>query len=124
VLGLTGRARVFIAPEATDLHLSFDRLAGLVRHRLRGDPLSGDVFAFFNRPRTTVKILQFDGSGFSIHHRRLEEGTFQLPTVPAGATRVEVDAATLGMILEGVDLRAPRRRRYRHDASQNRAPQS
>jgi transposase len=116
MLTLAPRVRVFVAPEPIDLHLSFDRLAGIVRNQLRGDPLSGDLFAFFNKTRTRTKILVFDGSGYALYDKRLERGAFQLPVVPAGATRVEVDAATLAMILEGIDLRAPRRLRYRHDA--------
>lgn len=108
------RSRVFIALDPVDLHLSFDRLAGLVRHRLRGDPVSGDLFAFFNKSRTHIKILLFDGSGYAVYYKRLERGTFQLPTAGPDATRVAVDAATLAMILEGIDLRAPRRLRYVH----------
>ena len=104
--------RVFVAIEPIDLHLSFDRLAGLVRNRLAADPLSGHLFVFFNRTRTHTKILLFDRVGWTIYYRRLERGTFELPKVPPGASRVEVDPGTLAMILEGIDLAAPRRRRF------------
>jgi transposase len=124
MLTLSPRVRVFVAAEPVDLHLSFDRLSGLVRNRLRGDPLSGDLFAFFNKGRTRTKILLFDGSGFAVYYKRLERGTFQLPAMAADATRAEVDAATLAMILEGIDLRAPRRLRYRLDASRDRVAES
>jgi transposase len=113
MLSFAPRVRVFIAPDPIDLHLSFDRLAGIVRHQLRRDPLSGELFAFFNRTRTKIKLLFFDGSGFAIFYKRLEKGSFQLPAIPPGASRVEVDPATLAMILEGIDLRAPRRLRFR-----------
>lgn len=107
--------RVFVAPEPVDLHFSFDRLAGVVRNQLGADPTSGHLFVFFNRQRTKTKILAFDRSGYVLYYRRLERGTFQLPAIPAGASRVEVDAGVLTMILEGVDLRAPRRLRYARD---------
>lgn len=113
MLTLAPRVRVFLAPEPIDLHLSFDRLAGIVRHQLRRDPLSGELFAFFNRSKTKIKLLFFDGSGFAIYYKRLEKGTFQLPLLPEGARQMEVDPATLAMILEGIDLRAPRRLRFR-----------
>ena len=116
MLTLSPAVRVFVAPEPIDLHLSFDRLAGLVRNQLRADPLSGHLFVFFNRARTRTKIFAFDRNGYAIYYRRLERGTFQLPAVPKDATRVEVDAATLAMILEGIDLRAPRRLRFALDA--------
>ena len=124
MLTLSPAVRVFVAPEPIDLRLSFDRLAGLVRHRLREDPLSGHLFVFFNRARTRTKIFAFDRNGYAIYYRRLERGTFQLPAVPADATRVEVDAATLAMILEGIDLRAPRRLRFALDAEKSRGAQT
>lgn len=107
--------RVFVAAEPIDLHLSFDRLAGLVRNRLAADPLSGHLFAFFNRAKTHIKILVFDRSGWTVYYRRLERGTFELPKIPAGASRVEVDPGTLAMILEGIELAAPRRLRFQID---------
>ena len=124
MLTLSPAVRVFVASEPIDLHLSFDRLAGLVRNQLRADPLSGHLFVFFNKGRTRTKIFAFDRNGYAIYYRRLERGTFQLPAVPAGATRVEVDAATLAMILEGIDLRAPRRLRFALDAENSRVAQS
>lgn len=124
MLTLSPSVRVFVAPEPIDLHLSFDRLAGLVRHHLRADPLSGHLFVFFNKARTRTKIFAFDRNGYAIYYRRLERGTFQLPAVPDGATRVEVDAATLAMILEGIDLRAPRRLRFALDTEKSRVVQT
>lgn len=112
MLTLTPSVRVFVAAEPIDLHYSFDRLAGVVRNRLGGDPVSGDLFVFFNRQRTRTKMLQFDRTGYVLYYRRLERGTFQLPTLPPAASKVEVDMAVLTMILEGIDLRAPRRLRY------------
>ena len=95
-----------------DLHLSFDRLAGIVRNHLGRDPLSGSLFVFFNRSRTHLKALLFDRTGYAIWYKRLEGGSFQLPVVAPGAVQAEVDACALSMILEGIDLAAPRRARF------------
>jgi len=121
---IASRGRVFVAVDPVDFHFSFDRLAGVVRNALRADPLSGDLFAFFNRTRTRCKILHFEPGGYAIYYRRLERGTFELPAVSALATRVEVDASTLGMILDGIDLRAPRRLRYTLDRGKNTTAES
>ncbi|MDV7393361.1 IS66 family insertion sequence element accessory protein TnpB, partial [Arthrospira platensis SPKY1] len=91
---------------------SFNALAGQVR-RFGRDPLDGHLYVFLNRRRTLVKILAFDRSGFCILCKRLSRGSFQLPPVQPGARQVRIDPAELAMLLEGVDLSAPRRKRYR-----------
>jgi len=57
-------------------------------------------------------------------HKRLERGTFEIPAVRPGARQIEVDPAVLAMILEGIDLRAPRRLRYSMDERKNALSQS
>ena len=94
---------------------SFDALAGRVRE-LGLDPQDGHLYVFINRRRRLMKVIFFDRSGWVILAKRLELGTFQIPTVRPGQRRVNIDAAELALILEGVDLSsAPRRRRYRRN---------
>lgn len=103
--------RVFVALDPVDMRGSFDALAGHVR-RLRSDPLDGHLYLFVNRRRRLLKALWFDRDGWAVYAKRLERGTFQLPTVADGQTKVAIDPAQLAMILQGIDLRAPRRHRY------------
>ncbi len=73
--------------------------------------LCGDVFLFFNRPRTLIKILLWQGDGFMICHKRLEKGTFELP---AGAQSIEITAQQVQFILEGIHLSSIKHRvRYK-----------
>jgi transposase len=68
------------------------------------------VFCFLNRRRNRIKLLLWDRSGWLILYKRLERGTFALPSAPRGGERhVEVDAGELGLMLEGLDLRGARR---------------
>lgn len=105
--------RIFVALEPVDMRGSFDALAGHVR-RLHADPLDGHLYLFVNRRKRLLKALWFDQDGWAIYSKRLERGTFQLPIVAGDERQVTVDTAQLAMILQGIDLRAPRRRRYRH----------
>lgn len=117
MLNLGANARIFVAVEPVDMRGSFDALAGHVR-RLHGDPLDGSLYLFVSRRRNLMKMLWFDPSGgWCIFSKRLERGTFELPTVDGVQQQVAIDRAQLAMILEGIELRAPRRLRYRHEAS-------
>ena len=92
----------------------FDGLSGLVRDGLQKDPLSGDVFIFFNKRRTQVKLLLWEKDGFSIYHKRLEEGTYELPP----SALVELRSDELMLILGGISLKSVRRRkRFDHPDS-------
>lgn len=110
MLTLPSSVRVWLALEPTNLHYSFDRLCGLVR-RLGLDPTTGHLFVFINRPKTHMKILFFDRSGFCQVYKRLERGTFQIPD--GEGVRRELTPSELGLILDGIDLRE-RARRVRH----------
>lgn len=117
MLTLPSSVRVFLAVEPIDMRGSFDALAGRVRH-LHLDPQDGHLYVFMNRRRRLMKVLFFDRSGWCILAKRLEIGTFALPVVAPGQGQLIIDAATLGLILEGVDLaRAPRRRRYSEEGT-------
>jgi transposase len=72
------------------------------------DPLSGHLFAFFNRPADRLKILYWDRSGFCLWYKRLERGMFHLPR--AGVAALELDAAELTLLLDGIDLSGATRR--------------
>lgn len=112
MLTLPSALRVFLATEPVDMRGSFDALAGAVR-RLSLDPQDGHLYVFTNARRTLMKVLFFDRSGWCVLAKRLEQGTFQIPAVAPGQRQLAIDAAVLGLILEGVDLScAPRRKRY------------
>ncbi len=106
--------RIFVAMDPIDMRKSHHSLAAIVREQLGIDVLAGHLVFFVNKRRNLAKILFFDRSGLAILFKRLEAGSFQLPEVPHGVDRAEIDPASLAMILEGIDLRsAVRRRRYR-----------
>jgi transposase len=53
---------------------------------------------FFNRRRDRVKLLYWDSDGLALWAKRLESGTFQLPSVDAEATSVTLSATQLALI--------------------------
>lgn len=111
--------RVYLCTSPTDMRKGFDSLAALVRESLGYDPLSGHLFLFAGRGKDRLKILYWDSDGFAIWYKRLEEGTFRLPTPKVDATKagastgvsVELKASELAMLLAGIDLTSIKRRK-------------
>ena len=113
MLSLPLPVRIFLCTEPADMRRSFDGLAMLVREFLGADPLSGHLFVFRNKRGDRVKLLYWDTDGLAIWYKRLEEGTFRFPAA-RGRPGVEIRAADLTMLLDGVDLGSVKRqKRYR-----------
>ena len=66
----------------TDLRKSYTGLAAIIKLKFHLDPYSRCMFAFCNRRRTLIKILQWDGSGFWILMKRLDRNSFHWPDTP------------------------------------------
>jgi transposase len=59
-----------------------------------------------------AQILFWDRTGFVVMRKRLEAGTFRLVRNAEGTkSHVEIDAAELGLMLEGIDLGTVKRRK-------------
>jgi len=96
-----------------DMKKTFNGLTNLIRSELGHNPLSGDVFIFFNRHRNQVKLILWEGDGFCIFHKRLEKGTFELPQTADEKKDVATSWQDLQFILQGIELNSVRfRKRY------------
>jgi len=103
--------RIYLCTSPADMRKGFDTLAALVREFLRHDPLSGHLFLFVGRDKDRIKILYWDSDGFAIWYKRLEEGSFRLPSAKTTGTSVELKASELAMLLAGIDLTSIKRRK-------------
>ena len=57
MIGLSRSVRVWAHAQPTDLRKGYNGLYALVEQQLQCDPLSGDMFLFVNRTRTSCKVL-------------------------------------------------------------------
>jgi len=95
---------ILVATAPIDLHLSFDRLAGIVREQLGSDPRADTLIVFHNRRRTRLKLLWHNGTSYHVLYTRLDHGTYRVPlAIPADARKVEVSERELRVLLEGID---------------------
>ena len=120
MLNLPPSVRIFVSRQPTDMRKGFDSLAELVRSHLGGDPLSGHLFVFRSKRGDRLKVLYWDSDGLCLFYKRLEVGSFALPTLGsrAGEHGLEIRAADLALLLDGIDLDSVRRRqRYQRPAA-------
>lgn len=113
MLTLPSSVKLYLATEPTDLRKSFGGLSTVVEGIFGMSAMTGDLFVFLNRRGTQVRILFWDRDGFCVLMKRLEAGTFRRVKSAEGASRVEIDAGELAMLLEGIDApKVRRRKRY------------
>jgi transposase len=98
----SGCQPIHLYDQAVDMRKSFEGLSTLVEAAFPGKLLSGSLFLFLNRRRNLIKILHWEGDGFVIWYKRLEQGTFS----GCFSGRHELTRQQFVLLLEGV---VPRR---------------
>ena len=98
---LRPQGRVWLCTTATDMRKSYNGLSALVKRELGDNPLSGEMFVFVNRKRTQMKILYFDGDGYALWCKRLEQGLFVIPDT--SIAKKPLNYAELQCLLYGID---------------------
>ncbi len=96
-----GPVRVLMAVKPVDFRKGMNGLAALVQEQLKADPFSGTIYCFRSKRADRVKLVFWDGTGFCLFAKRLEDGKFVWPRVEDGAMRLS--AAQLAALLEGLD---------------------
>jgi transposase len=116
MLSLSPGVPIFFCTIAADMRRSFDGLARMAEEHLERSVLSGGLFVFVNKRHDRLKLLWFDGDGYCLFYKRLEEGRFEVPAAGESLS-VALSATELAMILGGIELASARRRqRYQRPA--------
>jgi transposase len=104
--------RIYFATGLVDMRNGVDGLRTIVEQVLKRNPNEGHLFVFIGKGRDKLKILFWDRNGYVVYFKRLERGRFQLPAVDEKRVKVEMEAAQLAMLLDGIDLNARRLARW------------
>ena len=115
MLSVSPVVKIFLYGQTADLRRGYDGLASIVQESMKEDPLCGSLFVFVNKRANRIKLLYWDETGYAIWMKRLEVGSFELPSVDdETATSVKITPSELSLILDGMELSSVRRRkRYR-----------
>lgn len=112
MLNLPPSVRLFLATQPVDGRKGMDSLAAIARSVFGHDPLQGHLYVFFSKRCDRVRIVYWDRTGFAMWTKRLERGRFHAPFTDDGRLSVSsIEAAELGLILEGIDLAGAHRRK-------------
>ncbi|WP_143464131.1 IS66 family insertion sequence element accessory protein TnpB, partial [Levilactobacillus enshiensis] len=72
--------QVFIVCGKTDLRRGIDGLADIVQEQFELDPYNRALYLFCGTKKDRFKALYWDGDGFLLLYKRLENGRLQWPT--------------------------------------------
>ena len=111
MFGLEENRQYYMCQRYVRMNLGINGLSKLVSQEMKRPLLSGDVFIFFGKNRQMVKLLCWDGDGFLLYQKRLEQGAFVLPMFKPGQKAVEIPYRTLSAIMRGVSLKSVRYRK-------------
>ena len=76
---LTTRTQVYIVTGYSDLRKGIDGLATIIQGQLKLDPFSKSLFLFCGRRCDRIKGLLWEGDGYLLLYKRLDNGRFQWP---------------------------------------------
>jgi len=103
MISFNRRTKIFICKDPTDMRSSYDTLFSKVKGVLNQDPFSGHLFLFINRHRSSIKCLFYDGTGFVIIAKRMEQGLFSRIN-PLHSGDLVLTAAEFALFFEGANL--------------------
>lgn len=72
-------SNIYIVCGRTDMRKSIDGLAAIVQQQFKLDLFSDSLFLFCGRRRDRLKALLWEGDGFVLLYKRLEDGRFNWP---------------------------------------------
>ena len=103
----TGFKKVFIATGFTDLRRGIDGLARIIRFQFQLDPYDKNTLFLFCGKRTDrIKGLLWEGDGFLLLYKRIENGNFKWPRSTDEA--LEITPEQYQMLMQELEILAKR----------------
>ena len=93
---------IYLACGYTDLRRGIDGLAQIVQQQFFWDPFSNSLFLFCGRRRDRIKALLWEGDGFLLLYKRLDNGAFRWPRSAKEA--LELTEEQYRMLMQGLEI--------------------
>lgn len=91
---------IYIVKGSTDLRKGIDGYALIIQDLYALDPFKDALFIFCNKQRDKLKCLYWDGNGFWLLYKRLENGRFKWMSKEDGT--MQITHSQLSWLLEGL----------------------
>jgi transposase len=111
----TGTGHIYIACGYTDMRQSIDGLAAIVKQRFDLDPFSDSLFLFCGKRCDRIKALYWEGNGFVLLYKRLENGKYQWPRKVSEVR--DLTAQQFRWLMEGLSIEQPKAHKKVSDLS-------
>lgn len=99
----TGFKKVYIAPGCTDMRKGIDGLARIIRFQFNLDPYDKNTLFLFCGKRTDrIRGLIWEGDGFLLLYKRIENGNFRWPCTVTEA--LEITPEQYRMLMQGLEI--------------------
>lgn len=97
---------IYIACGYTDMRKAIDGLSAIVQNNFQLDPFSNSLFLFCGRKCNRMKALYWEGYGFVLLYKRLENGKFRWPRNESEVRKI-MDRE-FRWLLEGLSINQPK----------------
>lgn len=114
MFALTTSHRFELYSHPTDMRKSFNGLCGLIQNQMDELPQDGRVYIFINKRKDKAKLMHWSSGGFVLYYKRLESGTFELPSYDSDVQSLRLSYTQLVMLIDGISIsNIHRRKRYK-----------
>jgi len=96
---------IYIACGRTDMRKSIDGLAAIIQQSFKLDPFQKSLFLFSGRSHDRLKALMWEGDGFILLYKRLEDGRFKWPRNEEEVK--QISRQQFRWLLEGLAIEQP-----------------
>jgi len=107
VIRPSGDVRIHLYRQPVDMRKAINGLVSIVEGEMDSDPFSADLFVFCNRTRTLVKMVAWEGNGFVLWMKRLEDSRFKWPLSGSQAV-AQLTLQEINWLLDGYALTVTR----------------
>lgn len=97
---------IYLACGYTDMRKSIDGLVAIVKQNFQLDPTSNSLFLFCGRKCNRIKALYWEGDGFVLLYKRLENSRFQWPREQSEVQLISDQQ--FRWLLEGLSINQPK----------------